>query len=77
MKILNFYMLLLKKLLEEETVSGKDFEDMYKKHMGIEEKFEVTEEVKTEEVNLETEEVNSEVVEETVEKVEIEENKEN
>ena len=66
-----------KKLLEEETVSGKDFEDMYKKHMGIEEKFEVTEEVKTEEVNLETEEVNSEVVEETVEKVEIEENKEN
>ena len=66
-----------KKLLEEETVSGKDFEDMYKKHMGIEEKVEVTEEVKTEEVNLETEEVNSEVVEETVEKVEIEENKEN
>ena len=25
-----------KKLLEEETVSGKDFEDMYKKYMGIE-----------------------------------------
>lgn len=66
-----------KKLLEEETVSGKDFEDMYKKHMGIEEKVEVTEEVKTEEVNLEPEEVTSEVVEETVEKVEIEENKEN
>ena len=71
MKILNFYML----LLEEETVSGKDFEDMYKKHMGIEEKVEVTEEVKTEEVK--PEEVTSEVVEETVEKVEIEENKEN
>ena len=34
---IEFLHIIAKKLLEEETISGKDFEDMYKKYMGIEE----------------------------------------
>lgn len=48
---IEFLHMVSKKLLDEETVSGKDFEAMYKKHMGIEEK-----EEKEEKENLETKE---------------------
>ena len=34
---IEFLHMVAKKLLDEETISGKDFENMYKKHMGIEE----------------------------------------
>lgn len=59
-----FLHMVSKKLLDEETVSGKDFEAMYKKHMGLEEM----------EENLETKEssLNEELC---VENKDLEENK--
>ncbi len=46
-----FLHIVSKRLLEEETVSGKDFEDMYNKYMGIEPTEEILEEtVETQEV---------------------------
>lgn len=54
---IEFLHMVSKKLLEEETVSGADFEAMYKKYMGIEEKEEVTE---VKEVSIDSEDKNSE-----------------
>lgn len=56
---IEFLHMVSKKLLDEETVSGKDFESMYNKYMGIEEPT-IVEEVAQE--NIETTEV-EEVVE--------------
>ena len=74
---MEFLHIIAKKLLEVETISGKDFETMYNKYMGIEEeKEETTEETIFGEENTIEETSNEEnnVDSTVVEKTEIDEN---
>lgn len=68
---IEFLHMVSKKLLEEETVSGKDFEEMYKKYMGIEEEVADVEQ-DNQEIETAVEDNSEKNVEETV--VNIDEN---